>query len=60
MKKVLCMAAALAWLSGCASTQTVAQFDDNVDTVKVAAIDTAANRAGIKVVWINYPSRHVN
>ncbi len=59
MKKLLlCLcAASLALLSGCASTR--ADFTYVPDVAKMQAVQTAADRYGTQVVWVNTPMKKV-
>jgi hypothetical protein len=46
--------------SGCASTPPIAtsnQYDNNIDTAKVATINQIARARGVDVHWVNYPQR---
>ncbi|GEM_PF-5434302 len=45
-------------LVGCASFKSEPPVaDDNVDQAKVAAIDRAAKRAGVQVIWLHMPQK---
>ena len=58
MKRIVFIAAGVAALvSGCASTQNVATYDDNVDYQKVALINSIARARGVEVHWMTYPQR---
>ena len=55
---------ALAQLQGCATVpdsgaraSTNTSLDPNVDSAKVAAINNVANARGVKVIWLQYPSK---
>jgi hypothetical protein len=46
-------------LGGCASMspQELANYDNGVDTPRVAAINKFARARGVEIHWINYPLR---
>ena len=54
---------ALAQLQGCANlssgtqSSTNTSLDPNVDSAKVAAINNVANARGVKVIWLEYPTK---
>lgn len=53
-------------IGGCASmkgdskSMAVAQPSDNVDVAYVAAVEKAANRQGVRIIWVSQPqlARH--
>lgn len=49
---IVCAAAAMA---GCANAPYT--LGQNVDTEKVAAVDKAAARTGVRVIWVNPPEK---
>ena len=58
LRTALCILFASA-LVGCASTGGVGDevIAGNVDVQKVAAIDSAARRAGVTVIWMRMPTK---
>ncbi len=54
-KVLLALAGGIAALSGCATTTTVANDDQRIDTAYIAAVEQAAKRFGTQVIWVNYP-----
>jgi len=58
MKSIALIATGCAALiSGCASMQNVAGYDDGIDYQKVATINSVARVRGVDVHWLNYPQR---
>ena len=55
----LAIATVIAGLSGCAATAPAAQYTREVDFGRMQAIDRAAQRQGVQVVWINPPQKLV-
>jgi hypothetical protein len=57
LRYAVCLSFAFA-LVGCASFKSQPLgADDNVDQEKVAAIDRAAKRSGVQVIWLNMPQK---
>jgi outer membrane murein-binding lipoprotein Lpp len=54
-KMLFALAAAVAALSGCASTQPARE----IDSAYVNYVEKAARRYGATVIWLNYPVRRV-
>jgi hypothetical protein len=54
-KTLFALAAAVAALSGCASTPPAHE----VDSAYVNYVENAARRYGTTVIWLNYPRRPV-
>lgn len=57
MKKlpVLCLGLATLWLSGCAGLESQQRHDFEVRSEHVAAVEQAAQRSGVEVIWLNTP-----
>lgn len=61
MKRSILLVAALpavAWLGGCASLDATVQ-SHVLDQDKVAAVNQAASRSGVRVIWVNPPTKLV-
>jgi hypothetical protein len=54
---VVCSAAALLALGGCASIRSSGESASDVDADQVAKIESAARQAGVQVYWVNYPRK---
>lgn len=60
-RSILPVAAALtavAWLGGCASFEASVQ-SHVIDQEKVVAVNQAAARSGVRVIWVNPPTKLV-
>jgi uncharacterized protein YceK len=61
MRVALLLAVASMGLGGCASlsqTEPV-ERDDGIDRAKVTAVETQAQRTGVRVHWVNLPRKPV-
>jgi hypothetical protein len=61
MKPILLMLASIAMLAleGCAIMNATGTSAYEVDSAKVAAVESAARQAGVQVYWLNYPRKKV-
>ncbi len=58
MNRIVPALVVLAALGGCASVPTVASGSaQEFDTARVAAINRAAQAAGVQVIWIHLPKK---
>lgn len=60
MKRILLLLAATALAAGCAVIGSGSTGPDDIDEAYVAAVEGAAKRFGIQVIWVNHPRKRAS